>query len=141
MQEGCKEGCEGGGPPQPPCQSESIKQHISRRRFQCEPNFQAAFVEIRGPEIPKRSPPNVPYENCSHFCDLFRFSGGRFFRFGGSNNIFNLCPNIELNTQNPNPILIISICFTKNTKMPKSFRNFGNCSKIENVQSFILYYV
>ena len=33
--------------------------------------------------------------------------------------LFKVCSHIELNTQNPNPIFKITICFTKTQKMPK----------------------
>ena len=57
--------------------------------------------------------------------------GSNFFDFGGSNNIFNLCSNIELNTQNPNPIFKITIRFTETPKTPKYFWIFGPFSRIE----------
>ena len=88
----------------------------------------------KGTTNPKSISPNVPYENCSHFWDCFDFWGVDLFDFGGSKNIFNLCSHIQLNTQNPNPISKIAICFTNTPNMPKYFRNFGKCSKIENVQ-------
>ena len=62
---------------------------------------------------------NPRYENCSHFWEKLRFLGGRKNSFFSSKNIFNLCSHIELNTQNPNPILKITICFTKTPKNAK----------------------
>ena len=53
---------------------------------------------------------------------------GRFSIFGVE-KIFNLCSHIESNTQNPNPIFKIAICFTKTPKTPKYFRTFGTFSK------------
>ena len=85
---------------------------------------------------------NVPYENCSHFCDCFRFVGGRCFRFGGSNNIFNPCSYIELNTQNPNPILKFAICFTKTQNCQNTFEILEKIRKSKNVfKECILYFV
>ena len=59
--------------------------------------------------------------------------------------MFKPCHHIELNTKNPNPILKITIHFTKTPKMPKYFRNVVIFWKVfeknENVQKivFILY--
>ena len=78
---------------------------------------------------PKNIPPNVLYENCSHFWEFFRFLGVVFFDFWGSNNNFKPCHHIEFNTQNPNPIFKITISFTKTPKKPKHFRKKRNCSK------------
>ena len=60
---------------------------------------------------------------------FFDFGGVVFFDFGGSRNIFNLCSHMELNTQNPNPIFKITICFTKTLNTPKCFRTFGFFSR------------
>ena len=54
---------------------------------------------------------------------FFSILGCRFFDFLVSKNIFNPCLYIEFNTKNPNPILKITICFTKTPKKPKHFRN------------------
>ena len=59
---------------------------------------------------------------------IFVFLGVVIFRFWGSENIFNLCSHIELNTQNPNPIFKITISFTKTPQMPKYFRKIGKHS-------------
>ena len=53
---------------------------------------------------------------------FFDFWGVEFFNFLVSKNIFNLCHHIEFNTQNPNPILKITISFTKTPKKPKHFQ-------------------
>ena len=84
----------------------------------------------------KNIPPNVSYENCSHFWEIFRFWGVDFFDFLGSKNIFNLCSHIEFNTQNPNPILKITISFTKTPKKPKHFRKNEKIWKISKIQNF-----
>ena len=76
------------------------------------------------------------YENCSHFWEIFRFRGVDVFDFLGSKNIFNLCHHIEFNTQNPNPILKITIPFTKTPKKPKHFRKKRKISKIHKIQNF-----
>ena len=96
--------------------------------------FRGMPQQRKGTKNPENIPPNGPYENCSHFWEIVRFSGGRF---GGSKNIFNLCYHIELNTQNPNLILKITIPFTKTPKMPKYFRSFGKIRKYQK-QIFIL---
>ena len=64
--------------------------------------------------------------------NIFNFWGVELFRFWGSKNIFNLCSHIELNTQNPNPIFKIAICFTKTTTNAKILSNFCDFRKIEN---------
>ena len=96
------------------------------------------YVYIRRPcwtgsrvNLLKNIPPNVSYENCSHFWDFFRFRGVDFFDFLGSKNIFNPCHHIEFNTQNPNPISKKTIPFTKTPQKPKHCRtklnqNFKN---------------
>ena len=38
-------------------------------------------------------------------------------------------PYIELNTQNPNPILKVAVSFTQTPSMSKYFRNVGKFSK------------
>ena len=48
----------------------------------------------------------------------------------GSKSIFNLCSHIEFNTENPNLILQITICFTRTPNMPKYFLNFAKNRKI-----------
>ena len=45
----------------------------------------------------------------------------------------------RVNTQKPNPILKITIRFTKTPTMPKYVRNVGKCSKIESSEIFIMY--
>ena len=92
--------------------------------------FQLLLFWPKGTNNPTNIPPNVSYENCSHFWENFRFFGGSIFRFGGSKQIFNLCSHIELITQNPYPIFKIAICFTKTPNMPKHFQTFGKFSKI-----------
>ena len=69
---------------------------------------------------------------------------GTFSIFWGSNcsisgveKIFNLCSHIELNTQNLNPILKNTNCFTKTPQMPKYFRTLGSISNIKQFQFFI----
>jgi hypothetical protein len=88
-------------------------------RVACEPPY----------KNPKNIPPNVSYENCSHFWDLFRFRGVEFLDFLESKNIFKPCHHIEFNTQNPNPILKITIPFTKTPTKTKHFRIKRNFSK------------
>ena len=41
----------------------------------------------KGTKNPKNIPPNVPYENCSHFWETFQFSWGQFFDFWGRKNL------------------------------------------------------
>ena len=41
----------------------------------------------KGTQNPKNIPPNVPYENCSHFWEKNRFGGVDFFDFGGRKNL------------------------------------------------------
>ena len=45
--------------------------------------FRGMLQQRKGPKNPKHIPPNVPYENCSHFCEHFRFFGGRTFSILG----------------------------------------------------------
>ena len=66
-------------------------------------------------------------------------SGESFFRFWVSKQMFNLCSHIELNTQNPNLIFKITICFTKTPTMFKYFRNFGE--KSQNYNKHIVLYI
>ena len=84
---------------------------------------EGCFSDVRGPTIPKTSPQMLRTQivHTSGKCSIFWF-GGRFFRFWGSKKIFNLCFNIEFNTPNPNPILKITISFTKTPTNPKHFR-------------------
>ena len=83
------------------------------------------YPRIRGPKIPKISP-RMFRTKIVHTSEIFfDLGGGSIFRFWGSKNIFNLCSHIELNTQNPNPIFKITICFTKTPTTPTYFRFFG----------------
>ena len=41
------------------------------------------FSDAKGTQNPTNIPPNVPYENCSHFWETFRFWGGRAFSIFG----------------------------------------------------------
>ena len=76
----------------------------------------------------------------------FSIFGGRFFDFLGSKNIFNPCSHIEFNTLNPNPILTITISFTK-TQNTKYFRTLWKLlensknPKCSKTQICIWYYV
>jgi hypothetical protein len=40
----------------------------------------------KGTQNPKTIPPNVPYENCSHFSEIVRLLGGRTFSILGVEN-------------------------------------------------------
>ena len=73
-------------------------------------------------EPPQKYPPKCFVRKLFTLLGFLSISGGRFVRFGGSKKIFNLCSHIEFNTQNPNPILKITIPFTKTPKKPKHFR-------------------
>ena len=50
---------------------------------------------------------NVPYENCSHVWETFRYFSPK--------HIFKPCSHIQSNTQNPKPIFKISVYYTKHT--------------------------
>ena len=89
----------------------------------------------RGPKIPKISPPMFRTKIVHTSGKMFDFLGVDF-RFGGTKNIFNLCSHIELNTQNPNPILKFTISFTKTPTKPKHFRTFVFLWKIPKTQIF-----
>ena len=85
------------------------------------------FIVQNTPRMPK-------YISIFTILGKLSISGVDNVRFGGAKNVqntFNLCSHIELNTQNPNPILTISISFTKTPKTPKHFRFFGIYSEIE----------
>ena len=84
--------------------------------------------DVRGPKIPKISPQMFRTKIVHTSGIFFDLLGGGFSIFG-SKSIFNLCSYIEFNTQNLNPILKITISFTKTQKMPKYFRNVGTLSK------------
>ena len=58
---------------------------------------------IRYTKNPQIIPPSFPYENCSHFWDIF----WKMFEHM-SKHIFKPCSHIEFNTTNPNPILKIT---------------------------------
>ena len=53
-------------------------------------------------------------------------------------NTFNLCSHIELNTQNPNPILKIRIYCTKQTKHATIHQSFKIFRKIRNISKIKL---
>ena len=61
---------------------------------------------VRGPTIPNIFPPMFLTKKCWK-------------------NNFKPCYHIEANTTNPNTILKITICFTKQPNKPKYFRNPG----------------
>jgi hypothetical protein len=79
-------------------------------------------------KIPKY-PPKCFVRKLFTLLGFFRFWGVDFFDFLESKNIFNPCLYIEFNTQNPNPILKITIPFTKTPKKPKHFRKKRKFSK------------
>ena len=77
--------------------------------------------------------------------EFFDFVGTNNFDLGGrkmSKNIFKVCSNIQNNTQNPNTIFKITICFTKYTQTnPNTFdilETFGNNLKIPTNQHVVL---
>ena len=51
-----------------------------------------------------------------------------------STNIFKPCHHIDLNTTNPNPILKITIPFTKTPTKPKHFRTYFKNPKFSKIQ-------
>ena len=61
---------------------------------------------------------------------IFSIWGGRKNTIFWSENIFNLCCHIELNTQNPKPIFKLRICLQKHQKCQNTFELFEN-RKIE----------
>ena len=65
----------------------------------------ACWTGSRVSQKSQKYPPKCFVRKLFTLLGKFSISGGRFFDFLGSKNIFNLCSNIELNTQNPNPIL------------------------------------
>ena len=89
-------------------------------------NTHTQTLDVRGPTIPKISPQMFRTKIVHTSGILFDFflGGGRLFRLLESKNIFNLCSHIELNTQNPNPIVKITIPFTKLPNMQKYCRTF-----------------
>ena len=102
-------------------------------------------------EPPQKYPPKCFVRKLFTLLGKFSILGGLVFStFGGSKNNFNPCHHIEFNTQNPNPILKITIPFTKTPKKPKHFRKrrnildvfgFSKNPKFSKTQTFILHSV
>ena len=84
--------------------------------------YKATMLDRVACEPPQKYPPKCFVRKLFTLLGFFSILGGRFFDFLGSKNIFNPCLYIEFNTQNPNPILKITIPFTKTPKKPKHFR-------------------
>ena len=68
------------------------------------PKFRENIAEPKS----QTSQTNGPYENCSHFWDMFLKMIEKMFK-----NTFNLCSHIQLNTQNPNTIFKITIYYIR----------------------------
>ena len=91
------------------------------------------------PKIPNNLEQNGQYENCSHFWDFLKIFENMF------TNTFKPCYHIELNTQNPNTIIKITICYTKYPQNVKTLSNilesFWTCckhpTKIYNIRKTI----
>ena len=94
-------------------------------------------------EPPQKYPSKCFVRKLFTLLGFFRFWGVDFFDFLESKNIFNLCLYIEFNTQNPNPILKITISFTKTPKKPKHYRKRRKknrkISKFSKTQNCILH--
>ena len=89
---------------------------------------------LRGLKIPKTSPQMVRTKIVHTSGNFFDFRGVDSFVFLVSENIFNPCSNIEFNTQNPNPILKITISLTKTPKNQNTFEVLQILRKIEKIK-------
>ena len=84
--------------------------------------YKARMLDRVACEPPQKYPPKCFVRKLFTLLGNVSIWGGRFFDFLGSKNIFKPCHHIEFNSQNPNPILKITISFTETPKKPKHFR-------------------
>ena len=84
--------------------------------------YKATMLDRVACEPPQKYPPKCFVRKLFTLLGKFSIWGVDFFDFLVSKNIFNPCLYIEFNTENPNPILKITISFTKTPKKPKHFR-------------------
>ena len=103
-------------------------------RYKSSGVFRIQTSDVRGPfrtQNPRKSQKQWSVRKLFTLLGCFLNFFEKMFK-----NTFKPCSHIELNTQNPNPIFKITICFTKYTKNAKIHSIFWKISRKSKIHIF-----